>query len=293
MKETFSNYIKTSDNEQIFYQTNFDPKSDLKHEKVLVFNYGLVCSNYHWSYQLDYFDQLGYKILIHDYRGHFQSTHTQEISEITFEQISKDLNKIITELNIFRPILIGHSMGVNICLEYAKEHDKEIEKLILISGTMIPVHNIMMNTHLTGSVKPILQDLLKKHPKYVKNFWKYGGWNPLIRKLVHIGGFNKEHVSNEFIEIYLNKLGQLGPELFMQLISQMHEHDILAFSNLIKSKTLIIGGNKDKVIPNFSQRLINSKLKNSELYIIHEGSHVPQVDFPEIINERINYFLSS
>ena len=128
-------------------------------------------------------------------------------------------------------------------------------------------------------------------PKQFNAFWKSGGWNPLIRKMVHSGGFNLKTVSPEFIEIYLNKLGQLGPELFFQLIEQMNQHDILSFVNKIKCPTLIIGGDNDKVIPNYLQKLTLKELSNSELYVVRNGSHVPQVDFPDMVNERMTFFL--
>ena len=54
-----ANFFKTEDNEQIFYNKNFS--SFDKSKKTIVFNYGLVCSNHHWKYQIEYFDQRGYQ----------------------------------------------------------------------------------------------------------------------------------------------------------------------------------------------------------------------------------------
>jgi non-heme chloroperoxidase len=289
MENSYNNFLKTSDGEQIFYTTNFIPGSVKKN--VVIFNYGLVCSNHHWKDQIKYFHERGYNILLHDYRGHFQSSGKHKIEDITFNRIALDLKELTDQLGLSDSILLGHSMGVNVCLEFAKLFPKKVSKMILISGTVIPVHNIMMNTHLTGPLKPIILKIVEKFPKEFETFWKYGGWNPIVKKLIHSGGFNMDQVSDEFIEIYLNKIGQLGPELFFQLIDQMHEHDILAFLHNIEVKTLIIGGNKDKVIPNFLQKLMHSKLENSELYVIHAGSHVPQVDFPEMTNERMLNFI--
>ncbi|MBT4791984.1 MAG: alpha/beta hydrolase [Halobacteriovoraceae bacterium] len=291
MKDKFNHFFKTSDGEQVFYSTNFSTIDRTKN--VLIFNYGLVCSNYHWQKQIAYFDKLGYPILTYDYRGHYQSSGKHELEKITFNQLSLDLNELIDFLKLDDVILFGHSMGVNVCLEFAKLFPKKVKKMILISGTIIPVHNIMMDTHLTGPFKPIISKVMEKFPKEFNAFWKYGGWNPLIKKAIHTGGFNVEQVNNEFIEVYLNKLGQLGPDLFFHLIDQMHEHDILAFVEKIKTKTLVIGGNRDKVIPNFSQKLMHSKLQNAELYTIHTGSHVPQVDFPKFANERIEFFVQA
>lgn len=289
MKNSFSNFLKTKDEEQIFFSTNF-PHTEAP-DRVLVFNYGLVCSNTHWSKQLGHFDKLGYKILIHDYRGHFQSSGKDNISQITFEKITEDLHQLITKLKIKKSILIGHSMGVNICLEYAHRYPKDVEKMVLISGTIVPLHNIMLNTNITGTLKPKLKSVLEKFPTIFNKAWKYSGWNPVMRKLVHYGGFNVDQVDNEFIEIYMNKLGSLGPDIFMQLIDQMQEHNTLSFVQSIKIPTLIIGGNRDKVIPNFLQRLMNENMEKSELYILQKGSHVPQADFPEFLNERVHFFL--
>jgi pimeloyl-ACP methyl ester carboxylesterase len=289
MKTSFNNFLKTSDGEQIFYTTNFKPGKAIKN--VLVFNYGLVCSNFHWSKQIDFFDELGFDILLHDYRGHYQSSGKHDISKVTFNRIALDLNELVSFLKLENIVLLGHSMGVNVCLEYSKLYQENVQSMILISGTIVPVFNIMLDTHLTAPVRPLLSSLLSKYPKSFNTFWKFGGWNPIVRKFVHSGGFNVDEVSDEFIEIYLNKLGELGPELFFQLLDQMQDHDALAFTHKITTRTLIVGGNSDKVIPNFLQKLMHSKLTNSELYIMHKGSHVPQVDFPNFVNERMEHFI--
>jgi len=288
----YSNYINTVDNEQIYFATNFEHTDDEKHD-VIIFNYGLVCSNFHWSKQLDYYTDLGYKVLIHDYRGHYQSSGIDNIENITFKNISSDLYQIIEHLNIKSSYHIGHSMGVNVSLEFARRYPHLVKKLVLISGTIIPVYNIMFNSNITDQVSPKLIQILNAFPKPFEMFWKSGGWNPLIKKMVHAGGFNLKTVSSEFIEIYLNKLGQLGPSLFFQLVEQMNKHDILSFIENIKTPTLLIGGDNDKVIPNYLQRLALKELPNSELYIVRNGSHVPQVDFPKFVNERMDFFLEA
>lgn len=290
MKQNHTNYFKTFDGEQIFFTTNFSPDEEVT--DVLVFNYGLVCSNFHWSKQLDHFDNLGYKILIHDYRGHYQSSGEQNLEAITFENISNDIYGLLEHLKIKSPIMIGHSMGVNICLEFAKKFPDIPKKLILISGTTMPLYNIMFDTNIVDQVQPLIKKLLKEYPKAFSTFWKFGGWNPLVKKLIHAGGFNMKQVSKEFIEVYLNKVGQLGPGLFFQLIDQMHFHQILAEVEVVRTPTLVIGGDKDKVIPNYLQRMLVDTLPNAQLYVVKNGSHVPQVDFPEFINERMNLFLN-
>lgn len=292
MKNNYTNYYKSQDGEQIFYATNFDPLEG-PHENVLVLNYGLVCSNHHWTAQIEYFDKIGKKVLVHDYRGHFNSSGINQLENITFRNITDDIYGITERLNIDSVILIGHSMGVNVSLEFAKRFPHKVNKLVLISGTAVPVYSVMFNTNVVDQVKPIITSLFDKFPEAFNSFWKLGGWNPIVKKIIHVGGFNIDQVSNEFIEIYLNKIGQLGPHLFFQLIDQMNQHDILASLNNITAPTLIIGGDNDKVIPNYLQRLLDKHLPNSQLYLVRNGSHVPQVDFPVFINERVEFFINS
>jgi pimeloyl-ACP methyl ester carboxylesterase len=293
MKTPYTNYYKTTDNEQLFYQANFDPFENECNEDILIFNYGLVCSNHHWTHQLDFFAAQGYKILTHDYRGHYQSSGIKNLSSITFKNLTNDLYGLINHLNIKRPILIGHSMGVNICLEFTKCFPDIVAKQVLISGTTMPVYDIMFDSNVVDQVQPYIKKLLKAYPTAFTTFWKYGGWNPIIKKLIHAGGFNIKTVSSEFIEVYLNKLGQLGPELFFQLLDQMQFHQILGEVEIITTKSLIIGGDKDKVIPNYLQRQLADTLQDAELYIVKNGSHVPQVDFPDFVNERIIEFIKN
>jgi non-heme chloroperoxidase len=293
IQNSFSNFFKTTDGEQILYTTNFPVGDDFIHEDVLMFNYGLVCSNHHWKEQIPFFDKLGHKVLIHDYRGHYQSTGSHNVSSVTFENITNDMFGICKSLNINSTIQIGHSMGVNVTLEFTRKFPELVKKMILMSGTVIPVDNIMFDSNIMDHLRPSLTKLSKIFPNEFKSFWKFSGRNPIVKKMVHMGGFNIEEVSDEFIEIYVNKLGQLGPDLFFQLLDEMQKHDILAHLPQINIPTLIIGGDNDKVIPNYLQKLLHNNLAQSELYIVHKGSHVPQVDFPKFINERMDLFISN
>lgn len=283
-----SNFFKTSDEEQIFYTTNFNQIDPTK--PVLVFNYGLVCSNHHWKFQLSHFDRMGFQILTHDYRGHFQSTGG-DIAKMTFPQMAKDIAELCAYLDIKQAVMIGHSMGVNITLQLAKDYPKLVKAMVLISGTFMPVKDVMFDSNVMEFITPYLTTGLEKYPKLFHKLFSTSGMNPLFKTIIHTTGFNKEKVSKEFIEIYLNRVGQLGPEVFFQLFNEMTKQNIVSSLRKIKSPSLIIGGHKDNVIPNHLQRTLAELLPSSETYFLKTGSHVPQADYPEMINERLELFI--
>ena len=67
----------------------------------------------------------------------------------------------------------------------------------------------------------------------------------------------------------------------------MRAHKIVNHLGEIKIPSLVMGGDLDSVIPYFLQQTLYHQLPNAEIYLIKDGSHVPQVDFPESVNERI------
>ena len=285
-----SNFFKTTDGEQIFYSKNFMTFEPSK--PMIVLNYGLVCSNHHWKFQIPFLDNLGYQLLIHDYRGHFQSTGAQDVKKITFQQMASDVSELCGFLGVNKAIMLGHSMGVNVCLQLAKDYPELVSGMILISGTFINVKDVMFDTNLMEFIAPLAAMGLEKYPEIFKKVWSNSGMNPVVRELIHTTGFNRAKVSKEFIEIYLNRVGQLGAEVFFQLFNEMTKQNITASLEKMKMPSLVIGGFKDNVIPNHLQRALASLLPKSETYFLKDGSHVPQADFPDMINERIELFVS-
>ena len=94
----------------------------------------------------------------------------------------------------------------------------------------------------------------------------------------------------EFVQLYMKKISELPENLFFHLLKIMHDHDVINHLESIATPTLIIGGDKDKIIPNYLQQILHRHLPVSQLYIVKDGSHVPQADFPDMINHRINQF---
>jgi pimeloyl-ACP methyl ester carboxylesterase len=280
----------TASGVSLHYGTNFT-KDEAQKKQVVVLNYGLVCNVAHWKYQIPFLHEQGYNVVYHDYRFHFRSGRTPDISDLSFEKISQDMLELLDSLHVHSAVHLGHSMGVNTTLDFCRRHQEKVDGMVLISGTVLPPQDVLFDSNWMEIIQPVLEVLLDKYPKLYKNIWKTGHLNPLATHLVHRGGFNTKNVPIQFVEHYLKKIGELSPEVFFQLLKEMKNHDIVTRLESIQTPALIMGGDKDQVIPNFLQRILCYQLPHSKMYVIKDGSHVPQVDFADTVNERIKIFI--
>ena len=266
---------------------------DASSSRAILFNYGLVCNKEHWKYQIPFFEKHGFKVIVHDYRFHHESESSAHVAECTFENIIKDTKELLEHLGIEKIFVVGHSMGVNISLEFVRVFSRMVQGVVLISGTLFPPQEVMFNSRVMDVALPYIKLFQKYFPNTFDQFWLTQYFNPLAKKIVHKGGFHEEQVSEEFVAIYMKKISELPHGLFFQLMEEMRRHDIIRDMGSINVPALVVVGDKDYVIPPYLQRMIHQHLNNSELYIVKEGSHVPQVDFPDLVNERILHFLQS
>lgn len=84
-----------------------------------------------WEYQINYFGHQ-YRVVVPDLRGHGQSD--APYTEYTMPELVADIDAVADFLNLPEKfILIGHSFGGSICIEYAVARPERLEKLILIA----------------------------------------------------------------------------------------------------------------------------------------------------------------
>lgn len=280
-------YFYTREGVRIFFIANFKKAEG----PVIVFNYGLACNINHYKFQIPYFQQRGFNILIHDYRFHYSSSGTDDFSDCTFIDMVDDIHQLLRHLKIQQSVFVGHSMGVNVSLEFAVRYPELVLGMVLVSGSVFPHKRVSFDLNIVEVLSPLLGYFAKNHPRALQSFWTTQFMNPLARFIIARGGFNVRKVSDEFIQVYMKKIGEIAPAVFIRLINEIKDHNIFPRLEDVKTPALVIGGGKDYVIPPHLQNMLHQYLSNSQLCIIEDGSHVPQVDFHEVVNQRMESFL--
>lgn len=165
--------------------------------------------------------------------------------------------------------------------------------MIFIAGTLFPMKGVGMTDPVTAILKLAQKDKLQPLKKITDLLWKTNNKNLIFRKIIRYTGFNAKQVGDDYIKFYLEKVGELGLDLFTQLFFETSQLSLLSHIPLIKVPCLAIAGEKDFVIPHYLQKATVKEIKNGHYHFIKNGSHVPQIDFPDLVNERIEFFLTN
>jgi pimeloyl-ACP methyl ester carboxylesterase len=79
----------------------------------------------------------GLRVVALDLRGHGESD--QPDAGYDFGQVGRDLQAALAALGLDRPVLVGHSWGANVALQYAADRPGRLAGLALVDGALVAV----------------------------------------------------------------------------------------------------------------------------------------------------------
>ncbi len=258
----------------------------------IVLNYGIGCLLNHWRHQIKYFSQ-HYKVIAYDYRAHHHSAIPEDRGHLTCDALAQDLKGLLDHLEIQKASLWGHSFGAQMLARHFDLYPNFAHSLVFINGFVDnPLKDMFGSKDLTSSFFKMIKAGYGFMPETVSHLWKASVQNPLAVQLSALaGGFNLQLTSLKDIEIYARGIASMDLDAFMTLFQNMMDYDGNTVLEKINVPTMIIGGKRDSVTPQATQKLLHQSIKGSDYFMVPYGSHCTQLDMPELVNLKIERFL--
>jgi len=98
----------------------------------IFFVHGWGCDHTYFTPQFEYFGGRGHTVVSVDLRGHGESSKPRQ--EYSIDIFAEDIASIAAELNLQRPVLVGHSMGGVITFEVAARHPELPSAIVMIDS---------------------------------------------------------------------------------------------------------------------------------------------------------------
>lgn len=182
------------------------------------------------------------------------------------------LKKFVTKLEVKKFNLGGNSMGGHIAAAYTIAHPKDVKKLILINAPGLSLDNHVVYTgfgselHNEEELNAVLSRVFYKVPEMP---------SPIKKLFITQINESRDFLNNTII-----------PQ-----IKNGADFDLKDKISQIKTPTLILWGKHDKVVKfNVAERF-KRDIPVSELQLIENASHSPQLEVPTEVATSINIFI--
>lgn len=262
-----------------------------KHARALVCCNGVGVSTFFWDYVGEYFSKT-HRVVVWDYRGHGASGVPPRGSKLSMAAIADDLARVLDANGIDRAVLLGHSMGCQVILEFAHLFPDRALGLIPMLGS----YGHPADTFLDPRVGRTLYELAYRVGTAIPDLLGIGNRmvlrKPLAWQVARLTGLvHPDLCRREDMEPYLEHLARQDVGVFFEHARAAVEHDAGPYLGDIRCPALVVAGERDLFTPRHLSVEMASRLQNAELLEIPRGSHAALIEQPELINLRIEKFL--
>ena len=254
-----------------------------KHKTTLVFIHGLGSYLPSWKQNIDRLSK-NYRCIALDLPGYGKSD--KPIDQISLKFYAEIINEFVTKLKLKNVILVGHSMGGQIAITTALKYPELSEKLILFAPAGIEQFNTVEANLIKNFTKPAT--FQTKSDAQVRKDFEHN--------------FYKMPEEAEFmIEDRIQMKNASDFPIYCQAVSQsvaaMLNEPVFEQLQNLESKTLLIFGENDALIPNKIlhpqaniQQIIQTAqnlIPNLKTRLIPDAGHFGHFEKPEEYNQEI------
>lgn len=242
--------------------------------KPFVILHGFLGMSDNWKTLGTRWAEAGYQVHLLDQRNHGRSFHSDEFS---YEVMAEDLKNYCEEHNLNEIILLGHSMGGKVAMQFAVTHPEMVSKLIVadIGPKAYPPHH---------------QDILKALS--MLDFSK-------IKSRGEAEDILSEYIKDEGTRLFLLKnlyrksKEELGLRVNLPILSEKINEvgNALSENAIFNGDTLFLGGEKSGYIEPMDELLIKKHFPKAQIGTISNAGHWLHAENPDEFYDNVMNFL--
>jgi pimeloyl-ACP methyl ester carboxylesterase len=280
-----SQTIEGADGTGLFVRQAGDPNGP-----AIVFSDGVGCDGYMWRYVFPLFRRLGFRLVHWHYRGHGFSERAAIADRLRVVDHADDLACILDALEIESATLIGHSMGVQVCLETWHRHRARVAALMLVYGAPGRLLDTFGGDDILARLHPFLSAGVERYPTIVGTFWRHFIPSKASLMLGLATELNAAHIRPADFMPYLEQLSKMHPADFVAMMGEAGSHDARPYLPDVDVPTVVVAGGEDGFTPVRLSRAMAEAIPGAEFHLVQRGSHAGALEFPEPMLEALEAF---
>ena len=251
---------------------------------------GLGCDGFIWQHLKPIFEDKC-KFIHFRYRGHGLSEAPALQHAVTVRDLRSDLEAVFDHYQIDKAVILGHSMGVQVGLDFAIHHPERTAGIVPMCGSYGHPLDTFHNTDLMNKVLPYLRRLVSISPKRAQQVWSKGLSTEFAYQFAMRMEVNGKILRREEFTPYFQHLAAMDVRVFLGLVEDLAQHSTERHLPTLHVPTLVVGGQHDTFTPAWLSERMAELLPDSELLMIPGGTHVAPIEIPELLHLRLKKFL--
>ncbi len=247
--------------------------------ETIVFLNGVMASVNSWSVLSKPFEDLGYRVLLHDFKGQLKSDKPK--GPYSFQEHAEELQALLMHLGIQSAHFIGTSYGGEVAMKYASIYGNHMKSMVIIDSTT--------------ELDPLMKYFVSSWKKPAKEGDGEAFFNTLAPSIYGEKFMRENEI---FLKVRAQATNNIGQEyldgqiiLYDTFLQDVTMTEILKD---IKVKTLIICGEEDILKKTKHSLRIHHEIADSEYVVLPECGHVAIFEKPnEIITLLLGFILKN
>ncbi|WP_342374186.1 alpha/beta hydrolase [Myxococcus stipitatus] len=276
--------LRVPDGAELYYQVTGDG------EPGAVLCDGLGCDGFAWKYLAPYLSR-HHRVLRWHYRGHGRSGIPTDRERIGMLYTCDDLQRVMDAAGMERAVLFGHSMGVQVALEFHRRYARRVQGLVLLCGSYGNPLDTFHDSNVLKKMFPTLRRVVERFPEQSARLIHAALRTELAVQLAITLEMNRERIARNDLAPYFEHLARMDPVVFVRTLDSLAEHSAWDHLLHVDVPTLVVAGERDKFTPGWLSRKMAARIPESELVVIPDGTHTAPLEAPGLVELRVERFL--
>jgi pimeloyl-ACP methyl ester carboxylesterase len=257
---------------------------------VLALCDGIACDGFIWPHLIDHFSDR-FRILRWHYRGHGRSEAPEDDDGLRLERLVDDLRGILAKRGVERAVVAGHSMGVQVALEFYRRHSEATQALVLMCGAYGHPLSTFQRSDRGDRVLPVLRSLVERAPRLASALWRRLIPTELSFRIAQRVEIHPTRARREEFLPYLEHVARMDLRVFFGMLAHAAAHSAEDVLPAVAAPVLVVAGEHDGFTPPELAKAMAERVPDGELLLVPGGTHTAPIEFPEEIHGRLEAFL--
>jgi pimeloyl-ACP methyl ester carboxylesterase len=232
-----------------------------------------------------------YQVVRWHYRGHGRSPVPEEPERLGVDFSCRDLDQLYAHLGVESAVVFGHSMGVQVALEFHRIYPERVSGLALICGSYGNPLDTLHDDTLIRTGFPYVKKLVETFPHAVRKLTSVALKTELAIEITLRMELNRHLMPRLDLVPYFHHLANMDPLAFVRTLDSLKDHSAWDHLSKVRVPTLIIGGEQDRFTPVWLSKRMAEEIPTAEFTLVPGGSHTAPLEQPSLISKRIDRFL--